>query len=305
MKKTILLLAYLSCFIIKHNAQTVTDIDGNVYSTVTIGSQVWMAENLRVAHFNNGDPIPNVTDSLAWDNLTTGAFCWYNNDSVMYDSLYGKLYNWYAVHDSRKIAPEGWHVPSYPELTTLANYLGGENIAGGKLKEAGTTHWNSPNTGATNETGFTALPAGARDEGGAFNGIELWGILSSTTSSGSNNAWHRGMDYDASKLNPGTGPMKYGFSVRCLRDFPTQTNKIKDREQIQIYPNPAGDRIHITCSDKQDVKMQVYNLVGECIRQEYLKSAINSIDISSLLKGIYIMKFTGSNLTVQRKLIKE
>jgi len=304
MKRTILLFTVFAFFLNTNQSQTVTDYDGNVYNTLTIGTQVWLGENLKVTHYNNGDPIPNVTDSLAWDNLTTGACCWYDNDSVMYDSLYGKLYNWYAVHDSRKIAPEGWHVPSYPELTTLANYLGGENIAGGKLKEAGTAHWNSPNTGATNETGFTGLPGGYRYNG-IFDGMGENLILLSSSQENSGYAWHRGLGYDNGSFGLGSGPMKYGFSVRCIRDFPTQTNEINDQERIQIYPNPAGDRIYIACSEKQDVKMRLYDLAGMCIREEYLKSAINSIDIRSLSKGIYIIKFTRSNLTVQRKLIKK
>jgi uncharacterized protein (TIGR02145 family) len=138
---------------------TVTDIDGNIYHTVTIGTQVWMVENLKTTKYRNGDPIPNVTGN-AWAALTTGAYCWYNNDAATYKATYGALYNWYAVADSRNIAPTGWHVPTDAEWTTLTTFLGGESVAGGKLKETGTNHWTSPNTGATNETGFTALPGG-------------------------------------------------------------------------------------------------------------------------------------------------
>ena len=140
---------------------TVTDIDGNIYNSVTIGNQVWMAENLKTTKYQNGEAIPNVTDDTEWSNLVTGAYSDYNNDPSNSDT-YGRLYNWYAVDDSRNICPSGWHVPNYSEWTTLENYLGGYLVAGGKLKETGTTHWSSPNTGATNETGFTALPAGGR-----------------------------------------------------------------------------------------------------------------------------------------------
>lgn len=138
---------------------TVTDYDGNVYQTVLIGDQCWMMENLKVTHYRNGDPIPHVTDGVTWGNLTSGAYCNYNNDEGNV-ATYGRLYNWYAVDDSRNIAPAGWHVPSDAEWQTLVDYLGGDAVAGGKMKEAGTTHWASPNTGATNESGFTALPGG-------------------------------------------------------------------------------------------------------------------------------------------------
>ncbi len=138
---------------------TVTDIDGNVYHTVTIGTQTWMLENLTVIHYRNGDEIPNITDFNEWNELTTGAYANYNNDPNN-SKTYGRLYNWHAVSDSRKITPAGWHVPADLEWQTLINYLGGDSIAGGKLKETGTEHWLSPNDSATNESGFTALPGG-------------------------------------------------------------------------------------------------------------------------------------------------
>jgi len=143
---------------------TVTDIDGNCYRTVTIGTQVWMAENLKVTHDCNGEAIPNVTDGATWAGLTAGAYCEYNND-VNNVATYGRLNNWYAVADSRNISPAGWHVASDAEWQTLSIFLGGDAIAGGKMKETGTTHWYSPNTGATNESGFSALPGGYRASG--------------------------------------------------------------------------------------------------------------------------------------------
>ena len=147
-----------------------TDIDGNTYQTVKIGNQWWIAENLNVTHYQNGDAIPNVTDSAAWWGLTSGAYCNYNNDAANV-AVYGRLYNWYAVHDSRNIAPAGWHVPSDAEWQTLVDYLGGDPVAGGKMKEAGTTHWISPNTGATNESGFSGLPGGYRHTDGYYYDI--------------------------------------------------------------------------------------------------------------------------------------
>jgi uncharacterized protein (TIGR02145 family) len=136
-----------------------TDIDGNVYKTIKVGDQIWMAENLKVTHYRNGDPIPN-SDS-AW-NLGIGAYCDYNNIIPQYSEIYGRLYNFNAVNDYRNLAPEGWHVATQTEWMTLVYKFGDELFAGRKLKEKGTTHWAEPNEGATNESGFTALPGGAR-----------------------------------------------------------------------------------------------------------------------------------------------
>jgi uncharacterized protein (TIGR02145 family) len=129
--------------------------------TIQIGTQTWTQQNLNVTTYRNGDVIPQVTDPTQWTNLTTGAWCWYNNNSANGD-IYGKLYNWYAVNDERGLAPAGYHIPTDTELTTLVNFLGGSSVAGGAMREAGTSHWQSPNTGATNSSGFTALPAGTR-----------------------------------------------------------------------------------------------------------------------------------------------
>ncbi len=198
-------------------SNTVTDIDGNVYHTVTIGTQVWMVENLKVTQYRNGDPIQYVTDGTAWTNLTTGAYCDYNNTSGN-GATYGKLYNWYAVDDSRNIAPTGWHVPTDAEWTTLTDYLGGESVAGGKLKETGSTHWVSPNIGADNSSGFWALPGGTRDgNNGSFGNLGVHGDWWSATVNG-NIAWDRDVfNYDAT-VSHGSDIKKDGNSVRCVRD---------------------------------------------------------------------------------------
>jgi len=139
---------------------TMTDQDGNVYKTITIGTQTWMAENLRTTKYNDGSLITNVSDNTAWASMLTGAYCNYQDTTnIDYIATNGRLYNWYAIN---KIAPKGWHVPSLDEFKTLINYLGGESEAGGLLKETGFTHWNSSNIGATNESGFTGLPSGYR-----------------------------------------------------------------------------------------------------------------------------------------------
>lgn len=195
---------------------TVTDIDGNVYHTVTIGSQVWTVENLKTTKFKDGSSIPLVTDST-WGNLTTPGYCWYNNDAAAHKSTYGALYNWYAVN-SGKLAPQGWHVPSDAEWATLLNYLGGEDVAGIKLKETGTAHWVSPNSAATNVTGFTALPGGGRYGGSEFSEISKSGIMWSSTEYNSGFAWGIGLSYDYDGVDKSYDLKFTGSSVRCIKN---------------------------------------------------------------------------------------
>ncbi len=188
------------------------------YQPLTIGSQVWMLKNLNVDHYRNGDSIPEVKDSAAWSNLKTGAWCYYNNYPVMGD-IYSKLYNWYAVNDSRGIAPVGWHIPSDTECSTLTTYLGGKLIAGGKLKEKGMAHWESPNEGASNESGFSALPGGFRHYGGSFYLIGFYGDWWSSTSVGSSTFAERWYLRSDSALMYMLSIFKGdAFSVRCIKD---------------------------------------------------------------------------------------
>ena len=209
---------------------TVTDIDGNTYQTIQIGDQCWMAENLKVTHYRNGDPIPNVTDDAEWADLSTGAFCNYDND-VNNVATYGRLYNWYAVDDSRNIAPEGWYVPTDAEWKQLEMYLGMSQAQadaigwrgtdeGGKLKEADITHWQSPNTGATNESGFTALPGGFRyNPAGNYANMGIYACFWSSTEHGTDFAWHRILLYSEAEVYRNMGYLKhYGLSIRCVKD---------------------------------------------------------------------------------------
>jgi uncharacterized protein (TIGR02145 family) len=196
---------------------TVTDVDGNGYQIVTIGTQVWMAENLKVTHYRNGNAIPNVTDGGTWAGLTTGAYCENNND-VINVATFGRLYNWFAVNDSRNIAPVGWHVPSDAEWQTLVDYLGGDAVAGGKMKEAGTSHWLSPNTGATNESGFSALPGGYRFKDGNYPGIGYEAIFWSSVEDNSIDAWYWVLGCNNSGVSHSNLNKACGFSVRCVKD---------------------------------------------------------------------------------------
>jgi uncharacterized protein (TIGR02145 family) len=197
---------------------SVTDIDGNIYNTVTIGTQTWMGENLKVAHYRNGDAIPNIADSATWSGLTTGAYSDFDNLAAN-GAIYGKLYNWYSVDDNRNIAPKGWHVATDADWVTLSSFLGGDSIAGGKLKETGTVHWKSPNTGAGNETNFTALPGGSRGFTGIFGGLGKeggwWSYCGREFLNGCYNRW---LINDKIVVYRSFNDKRVGFSVRCVKD---------------------------------------------------------------------------------------
>lgn len=185
---------------------------------VQIGEQIWTCKNLDVDHYRNGDPIPYVPEPGKWGSLTTGAWRYVNNDPAL-GAIYGKLYNWYAVNDPRGLAPVDWHIPTDAEWTELGNYLGGDNIAGAKLKEAGTAHWNSPNTGATNEFGFSALPGGVLDCWGAvFFWFKENGAWWTANENNSYNAWYRSMSFGNTLLFRNNECKTEGFSVRLVKD---------------------------------------------------------------------------------------
>jgi uncharacterized protein (TIGR02145 family) len=218
---------------------TISDIDGNAYNTVLIGAQCWTKENLRVRRYNNGTAIPFDTtggsggSSATWQNLTIGAHTIYANDSTANPSnltKYGYLYNWYAAKgiyttgsiastDTLNICPSGWHVPTDADWTTLTTELGGESVAGGKMKSIGTAYWNSPNIGATNESGFSGLPGGVRTTSNSFNNIRNFAFLWSATEAGSVSAWYRYLYFVDSIVGRSlTNGKSSGASIRCLRN---------------------------------------------------------------------------------------
>jgi uncharacterized protein (TIGR02145 family) len=209
-----------------HNANlsygSVTDHEGNVYKTIVIGSQEWMAENLDLSSYADGTPLPEVTDPSEWAELTTGAWCYYNNEAN-YACPYGKLYNWYACVDARQLCPVGWHVPTDDDWLALTNYLGGVEFAGGKMKttgtvEASTGFFLSPNADASNSSGFSAIPGGGRYSAGTFNLIGAQACWWSSTEGSATNSWDRYLLYNFGSAYRGSGAKHFGFSVRCLRD---------------------------------------------------------------------------------------
>lgn len=199
-------------------SETTTTTTNVATPVVSICCQNWMTKNLDVNIYRNGDPIPLVTDGATWGALTTGAYCYYNNDSATYAAIYGKLYNWYAVRDPRGLAPEGWHIPTEFEWTTLVNCLGGASVAGGPMKEMFTANWTASNIGATNISGFTAVPGGYRSSAGVFNVIGTDGYWWSSSMSSGTGAYIRNLNYNTAGIAGGGFLYRNGLSVRCVKD---------------------------------------------------------------------------------------
>lgn len=199
------------------NYDSISDIEGNIYKTIQIGEQTWMAENLRTSTYNDSTKIPYVIDDMQWEELHSDGYCWYNNDSAKYSNIYGALYNWYVVEDD-KICPEGWHIPNNDEWDVLSNLFGGNNNSGVKLKEVGLYHWDSPNSEVTNESGFTAIPGGVRDGSGSYTGLGhngYWWNIDEFSLYFSN---HKALYNNNAHFNTYSTHKQYGMSIRCIKD---------------------------------------------------------------------------------------
>jgi uncharacterized protein (TIGR02145 family) len=273
---------------------------------VTIGTQIWQTTNLDVTTYRDGTPIPQVSDPTQWSNLTTGAWC-YNNNNSANGAIYGKLYNWYAVagiHDNdpntpnKILAPTGWHVPSDAEWITLINYLdpnanGGStspNNAGGKLKSTSNL-WFSPNTAATNSSGFIGLPAGWRNVVGGFLNIGASGDWWSLSEANTTNAWGVDVNYLLSDATRGNYGKNGGLSVRCISGDSPLTNTIFDANSIKLYPNPVVRVLNVSID--QNLINQAYSIIdglGRVVLNGKLNELDTSINLEQLSRGIYYLK---------------
>ena len=215
MKKSLLLIFISLTAVLNSKAQStgsgLMDIEGNTYKSILLGKQEWMMDNLKVTKYRNGQPIPHIQDSIVWNAWKNGAYVFYKNDTK-----HGILYNWMAVNDSRGVCPTGWHVPSSFEWDTLAKFLGGNEVAGGKMKAK--LHWETPNTSATNESSFHALPKGMYGVNGSFNNIGKNAYWWSSSEHGVSSAWGREIGFNESALFAGHGDKRDGLSVRCIKD---------------------------------------------------------------------------------------
>ncbi|MFZ4680203.1 MAG: FISUMP domain-containing protein [Flavobacterium sp.] len=287
---------------------------------VTIGTQIWQTTNLNVTTYSDGTPIPQVTDRNEWANLTTGAWCYYNNDSAN-GAVYGKLYNWYAaagIYDAtsaanpalrKKLAPTGWHVPTDEEWLTLITFLdplsnGGSTFVGGALKQTGTSLWTSPNTGATNSTGFTALPGGYRyyTNGALFNSVGDVGSWWNSSEPNSASGIYIFMYYSNGSIDRTGNNKRNGCSVRCLSDN-SLSNTTFDKSNIELYPNPVLNVLNVKVYD--NLINQPYSIVdglGRVVLSGNLEEVETTINVEQLSKGIYYLKVSDNSAS---KFIKE
>lgn len=302
----------------------VTDIDGNTYNSVIIGTQEWMKENLNVSKYSDGTPIPQVTDPTAWSNLTTGAWCYYNNDPLI-GNTYGKMYNWYAVAgiwqpesspptlaeiaNRKSLAPSNWNVSSVNDWLSIIDYLGGNSVAGGKMKEAGLNHWYDPNTDATNSSGFTGLPGGYRPAsntniGQNLSGTGHWWCSDYFAPFAANLfilSWHNG------GVVNGTWDTRTGLSVRCLKNS-ILGNETFINPLFNIYPNPAKDKLTIEFKNNSNIvqcSYKIINALGQEIQYGVLNSQLNIIQLNKIKgHGVYFVKiYDSSNKLMDTKKI--
>lgn len=299
-QRSLILYQSLMCIVLAPNyggtlAQTVSDYDGNTYHTVEIGGQIWMQENLRAEHYADGSPITHV---------------WSYEDSDSLAAIYGLLYDWDAamnystVEEAQGACPTGWHIPSDAEWTQLGNHLGGNEVAGGKMKEAGNSHWKSPNTAATNESGFSALPAGEYDDT-HYQFLGEYNVIWSSTQSSTQWAKYRYLSYSDGGLHPYDYYKSFRYSVRCVKNDAVgfQNNSFQG---LRVYPNPVDvllsfDQEKVPVTTKT---VTVYNQQGIEIMEFPLDEQIHTEDMGMLSPGIYFLKINGSGGLRYKKILK-
>ena len=266
------------------------DYDGNFYRSIILGNgQEWAAKNLNTTKYATGDSIPKKASNIQWSG-GSGGWCSVNNNAQL-DTIYGKLYNWYAVSSQNNLCPVGWHVPAQHEWNQMVSFLGGDQVAGGKLKSVGTVYWQSPNAAATNESGFSALPAGNRNSSGNFqvqgDGAYWWASDINTT----NNAWYNNVYYPHGQFYSSGSVFKYGMSVRCIKDSTsTGLNNDSTPFDLSLFPNPTHDFFQITLPEiMNQINYKIQNSLGTTLLSGNLHSKTNTVNVSNLPDGIYFI----------------
>ncbi len=284
--KKLLLITFIFCLSFNMNSQTVKDYDGNIYQTVKVGDQIWMKENLKTTHLADGLELyysPIVCDSV-------------------YVSTYGRLYSWLNAYYF-KLCPDGWHLPDSSEYNKLIDFLGGQNVAGGKMKEIGTSHWQTPNEGATNESGFSALLGGGSN-GNDITYTKLGAYFWTSSSLDDKTAYHIDLKYNSDSIFKNQlGGMAGGLSVRCIQN---QASKVKlfEFNDLTIYPNPFKNNIILKYSGTINSIISILTVDGKLIYTLTLKECNSNINLSSLSNGIYILRIANQQEIIQRKIIK-
>jgi uncharacterized protein (TIGR02145 family) len=306
MKNKIYFIAILSLVSLKSNAQTITDIDGNIYNTVTIGTQTWMQENLKTTRFNNAIQI--LTTSLPVSNDTTTLYQWAYDEDTSNINMYGRLYTWNITNSNNNVCPVGWKVPDNSDWDTLRDFLGGELIAGGKMKEIGTTHWLVTDSTATNSSGFTGLGSGSRGNPSGFNNLGQLGSFWSSTLFGSL-SFPRGNAYSLTSHNNtllnSVAVAQNGKAIRCLKDLTASIENSSFQNAIHIFPNPATDGVTISFEEIINCHLSIYDMMGNPLYEQKLVDKMNYLEIAFLPKGTYLIKLISEHHVVSYKFIKQ
>jgi uncharacterized protein (TIGR02145 family) len=292
-------------------AQTdsISDIEGNTYKTVKIGEQWWMAENLKVGKYANGDSIPKIIVDTVWKNASNGAYCYYSNRTQFQD-IYGNLYNWHTVNDARGICPEGWHVATDEEWIEMEKYLGMSQSEADKMTAwRGTdegTKLKATTFGGTDEVGFAALGTGYRDPEGKYRALgtdnDYW-TSTPYDNDGSTEGILHGLLNSKPTVVRNFHVTNYGFCVRCVKDAATQTKKLYTGADIVMYPNPSANYIYIKEADGQD--MTIHNLHGQTLYKGAITQSLQPFDIAFLYPGTYLLRIMDKQSVETIKFIKE
>lgn len=289
---------------------SMSDQEGNTYKTVVIGTKEWMAENLKVSKYRNGTPIPNLT-STNWTTTNSGAWCWYKNDSAVHHCPYGKLYNWFAVDDTRKICPTGWHVPTYDEWVQLESLLGGSESAGGKMKSQGLQYWSGVNLGASNFSGFSGLPGGFRYGVSGVGTFDFkgtvgywWSASASPNTPGT--AFFRGLLNDSPSLLETNFIYRCGMSVRCVNDLPVSGIKARRHsDALAVVHNPTEDFVRVMrLGIEEELHYTLFTLEGRVLLSGKLEAKESIIWLQGIPKGLYFLQFGKDGRTPTKLMIE-
>jgi len=276
---------------------SISDLEGNVYKTVAIGTQWWMAENLKASQFANGDLIPHLTNATEWANTDEGAYCYYGNRTSFADS-YGNLYNWYTVEDDRAVCPAGWHVATDEDWITLELFLGmsaeeAERMTAWRGTDEG-SKLKDESFGGNNSSGFTALATGYRDPAGVFKAMgtdnDYWTSTPYDNQGNIEGVLHGLLNSQSSTVRNFHVP-GYGFCIRCVRDEAVQVKNQIPLPDSKIFPNPAGDQLFVRNAD--GTHLIIRNLTGQTVLTESVTSTDHQVDMSDLSEGTYLISISG------------
>ncbi|MBM3453291.1 MAG: T9SS type A sorting domain-containing protein [Bacteroidetes bacterium] len=302
---TIFLITTLSLnnFIAQPIDQVIYDINGNEYESIILNNgQEWLTSNLRATTFNDGTELAMITDNEIWSTTSSPSYCFYQNNPTNSDT-YGNLYNFFVISADKNICPIGWRVPTESDWSELTSSLGGLGLAGGKLKFEGFDFWSTPNTDATNEIRFDALPNGCRYNGGFFNNLNYYSFLWTASELDTTYAWFRSLKYDNGTTVRNFSKKQSGYGIRCMRNSSSEIIEL-DNESCNIYPNPTNGfiNVHFSNIQEEEINFSLLDQMGKIIERGQLQN--NMLDFSNVDDGLFVLRFEYLNKIITFKLCK-